>query len=182
LRVTFSIFCIAFCISCIDDDLDSIVDEGCDADGDGYCVAALGFSGEPAQCTSGIGDCDPDDGFTYPGAPEVNDGLDNQCPGDLGFGALDEISGTFTFTNPGNTEMLCWPPQQGATEYEAVRSFDPLFPQGTCAIVTTPGTCVVDTFPPGAGQVFYYLVHAIAPNEGSYGLDSDGVERTGICE
>jgi len=166
----------------IDDDLDSIVDEGCDADGDGYCVAALGFTGEPAQCAFGVGDCDPGDGSTYPGAPEVNDGLDNQCPGDLGFGALDEITGTFTFTNPDNTETLCWPPQQGATEYEAVRSFDPLFPAGTCAIVTTSGTCVVDTLPPGTGQVLYYLVHAIAPNEGSYGLDSDGVERTGICE
>jgi len=166
----------------IDDDLDTAIDEGCDTDGDGYCVAELGFSGEPTECTSGSGDCAPGDGSTYPDAPETNDGVDNQCPGDLGFGAQDEISGTSTFVNPGDSETFCWPSQQGATEYEAVRSFYPLFPNGTCATVTTQGTCVVDTVPLAPGQVFYYLVHAIAPHEGSYGLDSDGVERTGICE
>ncbi len=47
-----------------------------DTDGDGV-----------SQCD---GDCAPDDGAIYAGAPEVCDGVDNQCPGDPGYGQVDE--------------------------------------------------------------------------------------------
>lgn len=36
------------------------------------------------------GDCDDGDADTYPAAPEVCDGVDNQCAGDSGFGQIDE--------------------------------------------------------------------------------------------
>ena len=63
-----------------------------DSDGD--------FFGNPAisrlACTLPLGyvadgtDCDDFDSDTYPGAPELCDGEDNQCPGDPGFGEIDE--------------------------------------------------------------------------------------------
>jgi formylglycine-generating enzyme required for sulfatase activity len=56
-----------------------------DGDGDGWrelCNRYVGINGP---------DCDDADDLTYPGALEVcNDGLDNQCPGDVGFGQIDE--------------------------------------------------------------------------------------------
>jgi hypothetical protein len=57
-----------------------------DYDSDGYDKAL--FSGD---------DCDDSDPLVFPGAPEVCDGVDNQCPGDPGYGQVDEVcSGTCT--------------------------------------------------------------------------------------
>jgi formylglycine-generating enzyme required for sulfatase activity len=55
-----------------------------DADGDGY--------GDPASglCTHPELDCDDNHATVYPGAPELCDGLDNQCAGDAGYGSIDE--------------------------------------------------------------------------------------------
>ena len=47
-----------------------------DNDGDGY--------------TTDQGDCNDDNNSVYPGASELCDGIDNQCPGDSGYGAIDE--------------------------------------------------------------------------------------------
>ncbi len=47
-----------------------------DADSDEYTVAQ--------------GDCDDSDETVYPNAPELCDGSDNQCPGDAGYGQIDE--------------------------------------------------------------------------------------------
>jgi formylglycine-generating enzyme required for sulfatase activity len=55
-----------------------------DADGDGY--------GDPATvlCPHPESDCDDNHATVYPGAPELCDGLDNQCAGDPGYGSIDE--------------------------------------------------------------------------------------------
>jgi len=59
-----------------------LVDEGCDADNDGYCSDNAIIVGSPAICSKGTNDCDdnPFDGSSvYPGAPELCDGKNNQC-------------------------------------------------------------------------------------------------------
>jgi hypothetical protein len=55
-----------------------------DQDGDGF--------GEPADllCPHPEPDCDDSHATVYPGAPELCDKLDNQCPGDPGYGRIDE--------------------------------------------------------------------------------------------
>ena len=62
----------------VDDDCDGVIDEGTasgDDDGDGWC--------EGPVCTDGSapGDCNDANGDTWPGAPEVLDGSDNDCDG-----------------------------------------------------------------------------------------------------
>jgi sulfatase modifying factor 1 len=56
-----------------------------DTDGDGY--------GDPGDlsCTHPEPDCNDANRYVYPNALEFcNDGIDNQCPGDVGYGNIDE--------------------------------------------------------------------------------------------
>jgi hypothetical protein len=63
----------------LDDDCDTVVDEGCDDDGDDYCDAGLGIVGRPAACPLGGGDCNDAAGAVYPGATEACNGVDDNC-------------------------------------------------------------------------------------------------------
>ena len=83
-----------------DNDCDGPIDEGAgvtfyrDLDGDGYGNA---LSGTVVACTAPAGyvssdtDCDDGDQATYPGAPELCDGKDNNCngTGDVGEGVCN---------------------------------------------------------------------------------------------
>ena len=125
--------------------------------------------------------CQPDaDGDVYPGSPEINDGKDNQCPGEPGHGTADEIASNSGFTSGTDDDTICWEAQTGATEYEAVRSTSPHFDTG-CAGTTTAATCWTDAVTPAPGETFYYLIRASAPYPGSWGLDDNGQERTSVC-
>jgi hypothetical protein len=137
---------------------------GLDLDGDGRCVD----------------DCDEADASVYADAPEVNDAQDNQCPGDTGHGSIDEIAPDTGFKNAADRNEYSWTAQEGATLYRVVRSNAIDFTTG-CMTFERTGTTVVDAEAPLPGEAFHYLVHPLAPNEGSYGQTSAGSERTVPC-
>jgi hypothetical protein len=163
-----------------DEDADGTVDGGCDDDGDGYCDREKPLFGSPAACPAGGGDCDDGDGSTHPGAAEINDGKDNQCLGEAGHGVADETSGVSGFPDTADETLYCWTAQTGASEYEVRRSSWPRFLE-PCMEQTTAATCWSDPAVPPPGQAFFYLNRPALPRVGSWGQDSELVERTGIC-
>lgn len=136
-----------------------------DLDGDGFCANV---------------DCNNLAPSIFPGAPEINDGLDNQCPGEPGFGITDELPGTSGFLNANNQNEFSWPAQLGATAYQVARATTPDF-SPSCALFYTTGTTLSDASLPAAGQAFYYLSRAVSPNLGSWGQDSSGAPRIPGC-
>ena len=148
----------------LDNDCDgSLSAEEIDADGDGL-----------ATC---FGDCDDTLVARYPGAPEIHDGSDNQCPGDAGFGQADEMVGDLTVTPTGE---FCWPSQPGAAAYEVARSADAAS-WSICSFAATSATCWTDPDDPPPGVTHHYLVRGASPWIGSWGAASNGAERTGLC-
>ena len=157
-----------------------------DADGFSDAVDNCPLTANPDQTDADLDefgqacDCDDADADTYHDAPEVNDGLDNQCPGDLGFGVADETSGNSGFFNPTDRNEYSWTAQSGATLYEVARSPERDFSVG-CVSFTTADTFLVDTAQPLPGEVFHYLNRPIAPSAGSWGQQSDLSERLFSC-
>ena len=119
------------------------------------------------------------DGIT----PEINDGLDNQCPGDDGFGLVDEISGDAGFHNSADPTEYSWPAQDLATLYEVVRASSPDF-STACETFNVIASPVLSGIVPPPGGVSYHLVRALTPNLGSFGKASGplpGSERFPPC-
>jgi hypothetical protein len=105
----------------VDNDCDGEVDEGVtttyyrDADGDGY--------GDPADsqeaCTEPDGyvadgtDCDDNDSTVFPGAPEICDGKDNDCSGEVDEGVTTtyyrDADGD-GFGDPADSQEACTEP------------------------------------------------------------------------
>ena len=68
----------------VDNTCEGDIDEGCDEDGDGWCRADVEGLDEltTTLCPGGYGDCNDvkfEGETTYPGAPELCDGIDNDC-------------------------------------------------------------------------------------------------------
>ena len=68
---------------------------------------------------------------------------------------------------------------ESATLYEVARSDDPWFL--FCSQHQTPTLSWSDPSTPASGAVYYYLVRAYAPYVGSWGMDSNRMERTWVC-
>ncbi|ANM31144.1 hypothetical protein ABI59_18560 [Acidobacteria bacterium Mor1] len=173
-----------FCDDGTDSDCDGDLDPDGDSDGISDCVDNCPGVANPAQ-TNGDGDgsgdlcdCAPNDSRVYVQAPEINDSRDNQCPGDPGFGLIDEISGLAGFTDPDKKFAFCWTAQTGASDYRVIRADDPMFLSG-CKDAFTTEVCSVDGDIPQPMRVHHYLVAPVAPNRGSFGADSRGVQRAG---
>jgi hypothetical protein len=144
--------------------------------------ARIGCCGNDADM-DGYGacfDCNDNDSTVYPEAPEINDGIDNQCLGDPGYGMVDDIEGNSGFNNLSDKTKYSWQAQPNATGYEVARSTYKNFSQN-CTKFITSNTYINDSEIPAAGVTFYYLVRATAPNAGSWGQDSSGTERTVSC-
>jgi len=155
-----------------------------DADGDGHGVESTGIPScsQPPGYVALPGDCDDTNEDTYSGAAEINDGMDNQCPGDSGHALVDEITGVCGFHNPVDANEFSCPLQTGATRYEVARSPHPEFPSDVgCLRIVSDAATWLDSDPVPEGTGFYYLVRAHEPNVGSWGADSGGLERTVTC-
>ena len=95
----------------VDQDCDTVVDDGFDADGD--LVTECGPDGDPLATDDN--DCDETDATIFPGAPELCDGEDNNCDGSTGD---EEVDGDTDGLTPcegdcDDTDALTFP---GATE------------------------------------------------------------------
>ena len=137
-----------------------------DTDGDGFGDAC---------------DCAPTDPWVHPSSVELNDGKDNNCPGDDGYGMVDELSGTAGFFTVGDKRTYSWPPQSLATGYEVARAVDATFMTACTAFHATVPS-IIDPAVPAAGRAYFYLVRATAPNVGSWGADSSSAPRTPSCQ
>ncbi len=107
--------------------------------------------------TECAGDCDDQTQATHPGAPEINDGQDNQCPGDQGFGSVDEVTDLY-FPDASNTATICWLAQPGASTYRLALAGEPFqapAPDQYCNPPAAP-TCTNDTLTPIPGSI---IVH-----------------------
>ncbi len=161
--------------------------DGTDFDGDRLCVENCPFVFNELQHDTDVDgagdacDCAPFDPTVRPGAVEINDAKDNQCPGYPGYGVVDELSGTATFCDPANKNKFCWPAQQGATSYQVVRAAKPGFFQGCTALPQTSQLLIVDTTAVPAGQIRFYLARPKLPNQGSWGQNSAGQTRNISC-
>jgi hypothetical protein len=144
------------------------------------CQGDADADGRTHDARCGDVDCDDTDAHTYGGAIEINDGKDNQCPGDSGFGIADEIDGLGGFATPGDKAALSWPEQSRATGYQIGRSIDPTFTQG-CASFLSASPAIVDPQSPPANAAFFYVIRATAPHLGSWGKTSAGNERQTVC-
>ena len=133
-----------------------------DGDSDGYCTDL---------------DCNDSNPFVHPGAIERNDGIDNNCPGEPGYGVVDETSGNSTFRS---LTVYGWPVQPGASTYQYIFSSSPRFDVG-CSGGVTSGTTAPAPVTPAVGEVLFALNRPVSPNVGSWGQVSTGYERTGVC-
>jgi N-acetylneuraminic acid mutarotase len=173
-------YCSAGVDSCTPGTPSGEVCDGLDNDCDGI-VPPVELDDDDDGLADCEGDCDDANAYTYPGAIEVNDGDDNQCIGDPGYGLVDEIEGQTGFTHPSDRDAYCWSTQPFAVEYEASRSDAPDQPVN-CSRGFTPGTCWSDSAVPPPGGTFFYLVRAVCQYAGSLGADSSDVERVWGCE
>ena len=125
-------------------------------------------------------DCDDADPLRYPGSPEINDGLDQTCPGEVGFGSIDEVTPDAGFRSAGDKTRFSWDWQTGATSYDVATAgvFAAGDRQPSCWVGrTTNTTSIDDPTVPDAGVLLLYLVRAGTPNAGSWGRQSSGQER-----
>jgi len=91
-----------------------------------------------------------------------------------------ETIGNSGFNDPFDESLYSWPAQAGVTQYQTRRSGSPTFTP-PCVGITTTGTSWRDTEIPAPQAAFFYLNRPIAPQAGTWGWTSAGIERTTAC-
>jgi len=161
-----------------DPDGDQIcTDDNC-PDVPNYDQANADFDGSGTAC-----DCDDDDWYVYSGAVERNDGVDNQCPGDPGYGVIDELTETVGFFENflNDPNVISWEGQEEAHRYEIVRASTADFSRACTVIPLAQAQRWYLTGGVFPGQIRFFLVRPVAPHVGSWGQDSFGNERSIPC-
>jgi len=140
----------------IDDGFFSATCDALDGDGDGVSGCA--------------GDCDNTNPAVHPGAPEICDGLDNDCDGSIDEAVAPTGSPQLTLTKPPGTAQLSWSSLPNATVYDIVRGSLTLlasthgdFTTATqlCLANDRNSTSINDASLPVTGAGFWYLVRGI---------------------
>lgn len=76
----------------IDNDGDTLIDEGCDDDGDGWCDITMEVYGIPAICPNGLLDCNDAVPEIYPGSTTHQEAVDYDCDNRLEYQATMVLS------------------------------------------------------------------------------------------
>ena len=76
-----------------DTDCDTLIDNGCDDDGDDWCDADLLTAGTPAVCQHGGSDCNDSLASVHPNAEELCNDADESCDGISDEGCDDDDDG-----------------------------------------------------------------------------------------
>jgi hypothetical protein len=153
----------------IDNDCNGAIDEGLstDADKDGHYA--------PGSCLQPQDDCDDTHAFVFPGAPELCDGIDNDCDDELpadekdldfdGYRACAECDDTDRTTYPAAPEDPCEPVD---------RNCDGLVPDGSrCESYLDPGCACAKArseHPSGAGLLVLLPLMMLARRRGQSGM------------
>jgi hypothetical protein len=152
-----------------------------DLDGDGS-----GDACDPDQDGDGIeaaaGDCDDRSDAVYPGAPEICDGMDNDCDGDTDNAPPPADVTTLNLED----EILSWDPVPDATGYDVVRGdLMVLVELGMAASVTgclyddVPSDWAIDDEGPPPDDGYWYLVRSgNCGGSSSYGDGDPGLLET----
>jgi hypothetical protein len=141
-----------------------------DADGDGHLYLSLDSDGECCPDPSVCDDCNDGNATMYPGAPELCDGLDNNCNGftDDQIATPGTVAALHLDKQPGATR-LAWPPLTVATGYDVVRGDLTSLAISSGSFSAATQTCVAndlaasqvdDAGNPDPGYGFWYLLRA----------------------
>jgi N-acetylneuraminic acid mutarotase len=150
-----------------------------DGDGHGNAAAAQSACNQPGGYVASSDDCDDANVAVYSGAPELNDGVDNQCPGNPGYGIADEINDSLKVASGG---VVSWTDTSGAATFDVARSANRnLSPCAIIGTATSGSPSVTDVTVPPPGGAYYYVVRAASAHVGSWGKSSSGAERSLAC-
>jgi hypothetical protein len=133
----------------VDDDCDGTVDDGCvtyyeDADGDGFGNPAetktVNSPAPPPGYVPNDNDCNDNDASIYPGATEVQDGVDNDCDGAIDEGICGDDCSVCDLNNDGicnDDDLILFSLNHGWDDWNCDQQGDPecicdVVPSRTC--------------------------------------------------
>jgi hypothetical protein len=149
-----------------------------DLDGDGYGDVNTGVTAcfQPQGYLVDGSDCNDRDNAVHPGAPEVCNGIDENCNQVNDDGAQPGEVSSVTVAKSGTDAIFSWPATPDTFRYDLLRGHVGDWPVGsnsateTCVANDDSDTSESDSAVPAAGDAYWYLVRAEnVCGDGSYG-------------